>query len=91
MTEVVDLDARRPHQAGPARCLHCGHEWAQVSLQGLMSFECPVCGLSKGVWVGIVRPMDDECIYECKCGNAMYFVLEDGIQCVCCGARSPFP
>lgn len=49
MADVIDLDARRPHYAGPCSCLSCTHEWVGVVPVGAKHLECSVCGKDAGV------------------------------------------
>ena len=41
--KIVDLDAQRPHVAGPVLCLRCEHEWVAVRPVGTHPMECPKC------------------------------------------------
>jgi len=49
MADVIELDARRPHYAGPCSCLGCSHEWVGVVPDGAGLLECSVCGEMRGV------------------------------------------
>lgn len=49
MADVIDLDAHRPHYAGPCSCLSCTHEWVGVVPVGAKHLECSVCGKDHGV------------------------------------------
>lgn len=41
---VTDLDTRRPHYQGPAKCKSCGQEWRAVVLADYTGpLECPGC------------------------------------------------
>lgn len=87
MTNVVNLDDHRPHAGGPALCLECRHEWHAVAPVGVLSFECPQCGTSKGCWMGVCIPAEKTPIYTCECGNDLFFVLMDGTLCAKCGVK----
>lgn len=54
MTNVVDLDARRPHRVGHLRCTACGYSGAVgVVLASLAPpFECARCGRMSAIWSG---------------------------------------
>lgn len=49
MTNVVELDAMRPHYAGPCSCLQCHHEWTGVVPEHTTLLECPSCRNMSGV------------------------------------------
>lgn len=49
MADVIDLDAHRPHYAGPCSCLKCKHEWTGVVPETTDVLECPQCGAWQGV------------------------------------------
>lgn len=49
MSEVIDLDAHRPHYAGPCSCLKCKHEWTGVAMTTTRLLECPSCREMNGV------------------------------------------
>lgn len=86
MGEVLDINKNKPFSTGPARCLHCGHGWIAVAPVPLTTFDCPSCGLSKGVWQGLVVP--NEPIYMCvvnDCGNDVFWLLRDCTMCTKCG------
>ena len=82
---VVSLDEYRPHLAGPARCLHCQHEWAAVSPVGVYAgLVCPQCGLDRGVRKYLVFP--DAQIFTCFCGCDVYTICRRrGPMCLNCG------
>lgn len=84
MSDVVDLNSRRPHLEGAAKCVECQHVWQAVAPTGTWQLECPACGLLKGVWKFITVPGRDIEIYVCECGNDMYFLRKDGAHCLKC-------
>lgn len=49
MADVINLDAWRPHESGPASCTACGREWIAVSPAGTEVLECPSCRKLAGV------------------------------------------
>jgi hypothetical protein len=89
MGTVVDLESRRPHTTGPATCLHCGHGWIATVPVSLGSFECPACGLFKGIHKGICSPPSDALSFMCGgCKGSFFWVLEGGdVMCVACGKQ----
>ena len=52
MGDVIDLDAMRPHYAGPASCLKCRHEWTAVAPVDVDLLQCGNCGEMMGVLFG---------------------------------------
>ncbi len=91
MSNVISIDANKPHLGGPARCLSCRHEWHAVvvagSEQSVGGLECPSCSLSKGEFIHNAAPTDSTLIFQCNCGYDMFFVTLDGVFCPGCGAR----
>lgn len=89
MGDVVSIESRKPHSTGPARCLHCKHEFVLVGPIGQCTFECPACGLSKAVRVGVCSVPLGNMIWSCGCGNEFFsIILEDGpakALCIMCG------
>lgn len=49
MSNLVDLDAYRPHYAGLCSCLTCEHEWIGVVPTIATLLECGACGQHTGV------------------------------------------
>lgn len=75
MADIVDLDAQRPHVAGPAMCLRCEHEWVAVRPLGVVVLECPKCGAERGYnFSNILGAIGPELGQEC-CGQ----VDQDGV------------
>ena len=78
-------EARTPHLRGRARCLGCQHEWEAVAPVGTTNgLDCPACGLAKGVYVSLVTP---KTVWQCNCGNDLFWVLPCGIMCPMCGVE----
>jgi len=95
MGKVADLTQARfermPHSKGPARCLHCGHEWVQVAPEGdYKGFKCPGCGLEKGVLTRLLEAAEGQMAWRCDCGCNISMIIvtnpEDSMQgvVVCC-------
>ncbi|RZO82993.1 MAG: hypothetical protein EVA65_15740 [Oceanococcus sp.] len=74
-----------PHVSGGCVCLGCRHEWVGVWPVGVVTFECPACGLSKGVAKGLCYPGEGELIRECDCGNEFFLIRPQGHMCAACG------
>jgi hypothetical protein len=92
MGDLVELSSYRAHEPmmrGPAKCLHCKHEWEAVVPGGVFrGHECPSCGLFKGTMIGLAEPQLGESRYVCSCGNDLYYIMLDGYMCALCGAES---
>lgn len=69
MSEVVNLDAWRPHVSGPVICLRCEHEWISVRPVGTHPMECPKCGAMMGYSWSNVRCGFDSVLGEECCGQ----------------------
>jgi hypothetical protein len=73
-----------------AVCLGCKHEWQFRHLTKSDSsedvFDCPECGLSKGVPAGLYRPAVGTTIYVCNCGCDVFFMLSGTLMCRNCGS-----
>ncbi len=85
MSEVVSIIERKPHLSGEAKCMHCEHRWMAVSPIGITQFECPECGLLKGVFYAYAVH-EKYAIWRCSCGNDLYFLHAGGCLCSLCGA-----
>lgn len=73
--KVIDLDAQRPHVAGPVICLRCAHEWVAVRPVGTHPMECARCSAMMGYsWSNIREGFTALLGQEC-CGQ----VDSDGI------------
>ena len=89
-SNIIDLDAHRPHIQGPAKCLHCNHEWQTVALAGVINVMCPSCGLMKGIFNGIIAPPEDREVWVCGCGNDLFRITRDASICIQCGKEQIF-
>lgn len=79
------LETDDQHGAGKAFCFGCKHEWIAVAPTGLTEFECPNCGAYKGRWrFGFYPALNDE-VWECACGNQLFYMTPDGHLCANCG------
>lgn len=89
MGEVIDILARQPHKQGKVICLACKYTWQGVSpVECTDDFECPKCGIQKGVWANLIFP---ETLLQCDCGNLHFCVSGTGnIICTYCGLIQTF-
>lgn len=91
MSNVVAFPDRGdgPYIEGPVRCLGCRHEWRAVAPPGdFKALECPGCGASKGIRLGVITP-DDGTVWECRCGGDLFFLTPTGAPlCANCGLRA---
>jgi len=69
--KIVDLDAQRPHVAGPVLCLRCEHEWVAVRPVGTHPMECPKCQAMMGYSWSNVRSGLSALLGEECCGPAL--------------------
>lgn len=85
---IIDLNQARkersPHSTGKARCLQCGHEWVAVAPVGAVWLECPHCQVERGCFIGPCAP-ENNTVWQCNCGNLMFFLTPDGPMCPVCG------
>ena len=84
---VVSIADARPHLAGPARCLDCGHEWMAVAPLGMTVLDCPKCRAQKGGRFAMVQKDGDH--WHCGCGNPFYLIRGNGAYCPNCGLEGP--
>lgn len=93
--KIVQLDDYRPHLAGMAWCIACGHEWAAVTLaprngQSMdVWLECPKCNRHRGQYK--MPFVTKEPVWECNCGNHLFTVHGAGCFCPNCGVWHDFP
>jgi len=84
--EIHNITESMPHNAGPARCIACKHEWVAVAPQGLDFFECPRCGCEKGTFKGPCQREGLHWTCTACAGDCQIFYLTDtGPYCVNCG------
>lgn len=93
MTKVVELDSKRPHVTGRAKCTGCGHEWQSVHPVGVKWLTCPGCKTKRGLLVYGFDPEDGEFVFQCsECEGDIFMItkLPDGtgpvVTCVSCGS-----
>ncbi len=72
------------HLTGNAICMSCQKEWQAVAPVGTSVLECPECKTMKGVFKHQLSPVTNS-VWECNCGNKLFFILKKKIQCCNCG------
>lgn len=88
MDNVIQLDSKRPHVSGQAKCVACGHEWVAVARAITDHLECPSCRLMKGAFANPVT-RSDLLYYICSCDSAVFYISEKGPHCANCGEWAP--
>jgi Zn finger protein HypA/HybF involved in hydrogenase expression len=78
-------DDATPHATGQAICLHCQHSWVAIAPVGTIDLECPECKLPKGAFNYACVPPDDVKVWECHCGNQLFYITPEGHWCPNCG------
>ena len=69
MSDVVSLDAHRPHEAGPVVCTRFKHSWVAVRLLGVIFLECPKCGAHRGTGFMTMLAAADQILGDECCGQ----------------------
>lgn len=69
MSNVVELDSRRPHIVEQQKCGNCGHRQTSVQIDNAASFErefweCSACKFLCAVDINGLRPHPENC--ECQ-------------------------
>jgi hypothetical protein len=84
MSDVIELDSKRPHLAGEALCVGCKHEWAAVvqDIGVIPELECPKCSLMTGYFKDVFQPECER--WVCDCGGDLFFIIPIGKQCARC-------
>jgi len=93
MTNVIQLHKKDegPHATGEAFCMHCKYEWVATAPIGLNErFECPACTSHKGMFKYQFAPSDDDELYECNCGNQLFYITPEGHLCANCGIYNEY-
>lgn len=98
MGEIVTLKLPGERWAtGPLLCLGCRHKWTASYKPPKEQFECPACGLDKGVVEGLYQGAPGDSKWVCACGNSYFeYVIpsraKPHLLCVACGdAKGDFP
>lgn len=81
MADIIKMNDRT--YEGIAFCIDCRHEWLAVSEKHEW-LECPECGLIKGRFKYQFEPHADP-LWECLCGNNLFFATRAGYFCPNCG------
>lgn len=97
MTDILDLNQykkdRTPKRTGHAQCTHCNHRWiAHDIVEGTAAFDCPACGLEKGVFAAHCLGSSDDEYLQCDCGSFYFHHMRSPHHgqydmCVNCGQR----
>jgi hypothetical protein len=88
MAEIIQFPAKlKPDveecsASGEAICLGCKHQWVAVVPYNESLFECPSCGVFKGVFKYGYSP---HLAWTCNCGNQLFYCTPDGNLCPNCG------
>jgi len=82
MADIIELDAHRPHYAGPCSCLKCKHEWVGVVPETTDVVECPNCGAWQGVVfsareVRLLRALEEIATGTCGSKGDDWRVMKD--------------
>ncbi len=86
MSEVVDINSRKPVLEGTAKCVACKHEWQAEAPAGTKDLECPSCGLMRGAWKYHLFGPSDGYRWICtKCDSDIFYVITTGCKCLGCG------
>lgn len=86
--KIIELGVEQredEHLSGPALCISCGHEWQAVVPVGVYSdFECPECGVMKGI---LKHGVVSDVYWTCGCGCHIFTVsgISHNIMCWQCG------
>lgn len=88
MGEIVDLSDKRPHTAGAAMCVLCGHQWEAVTPSGTIWFRCPQCETMHGTFHNTVVENDEH--WHCTCGNSLFHITPKHVYCCVCGGHQNF-
>lgn len=89
VNNVIQIADARPHLAGPAHCIECGHRWQMVAPTGTTVLDCPGCGGRKGARFAMVEK--DCAHWVCNCGNRLFFITPEKTYCGNCGMDQVFP
>lgn len=97
MSNVIPLRPPReesevPHASGRARCTACKHQWVAVYPvpQEDPWMECPKCGTRRGLYVNHFGLPEGEKIWQCHCGNQLFYVSPQAVHCPGCGNEQRF-
>ena len=88
MGKVINIRASQPDVTGSAYCYGCSHKWTAVVPHGMIMFDCPNCGLWKGVFAGLFIDVGQR-HFICDCGCCHFFMQRDEefFSCCLCGEK----
>lgn len=78
------------HITGEAVCGTCAHEWVAVAPVGTTELQCPACHVEKGHFKHWCAPEVGSQIYQCNCGNELFWITPNGCVCRGCGVTAQF-
>jgi hypothetical protein len=78
-------EPKEQHGCGDAFCMSCGHEWVGVAPTGSTFFECGQCHRWTGHWKFGFYPPTDTKVWQCNCGNQLFYMTPEGHLCASCG------
>lgn len=90
-TKVINLarerEERTPHASGMMVCMACSHEHMAVTPHPAEArwFECPACHAEKAHWKHPFVNETIKALWECQCGNRLFYVADNGTYCPNCG------
>jgi hypothetical protein len=67
--DILNLDAARPHEAGPVVCTRCQHSWVAVRPVGVIFLECPKCGAQRGTGFMTMLAASEQILGDECCGQ----------------------
>lgn len=77
-----------PWLSGTAICGTCKNEWIATAPCETKRLECPSCSGITGVFKFEVIPEKE--IWNCSCGNDLFYVCRDSFVCRICGKHQIF-
>ena len=84
MGDVVPIIGKQ-HGQGDAFCITCEHSWQAVAPTGTVWLECPQCHTMKGLFRFAFFPADGQMVWQCNCGNQLFYLTPEGHMCANCG------
>jgi hypothetical protein len=75
---------------GEAFCIQCGYEWVAVVESGIVDLECPECKTFKCKFKFEFRVNEGQKVWECNCGNKLFYLTPEGHLCANCGIYNSY-
>lgn len=79
-----------PHISGDAICSNCNNQWVAVAPVGTDDIECPECRTFRANFKYFCAPSDDSPIFQCNCGETLFWITPKGCLCRGCGVIADF-